>query len=172
MRALEAFSKHMKKPARKDWLYHFSDRKNLESIRSLGLLSKRIMDSIDVSYHPSGSTQSRESDERSGVLDYVSLSLTPDHPMKLAALRDGRISKAEVLRVNPAILSFDQIFFCPTMANRKDAEILLLDEAVEKGMIDFELLCGDRTDTDPKQLDRLRRCEILVLNCVPSSFID
>lgn len=171
MKALEVFAEYMKSPAEKDWLYHFTDARNLDSIREHGLLSKRVMNALDVIYCASGSNQSLKSDAASGVEDYVSLSLTDDHPMKRAVSRKARISKIVTLKVNPAILAFDQIIFCKTMANRKDAEFFHLDDAVAQGFIDFGVLYAEDECLRRSLCESQKKCELLIPNSVPPSFI-
>ncbi len=65
------------------YLYHFTERSNLESIRTNGgLFSWKYSEEHDIVVpKPGGSCLSRELDELYGLEDYVRLSFTRNHPM-------------------------------------------------------------------------------------------
>ena len=76
------------------YLYHFTDRRNIPSIkRHGGLLSWSYCEKhkIDIP-NPGGGNLSRNLDEMRNLQDYVRLSFTTEHPMMYVAMKDGRIS--------------------------------------------------------------------------------
>ena len=64
-------------------LYHFTSRRNLESIRHYGgLFSWWYLDTHDITVPcPGGNAFSKQLDRYNGLQDYVRLSLCPEHPM-------------------------------------------------------------------------------------------
>jgi hypothetical protein len=76
MTTLEIFFAQMGKQRKESWFYHFTAASNLLSIKIKGILSKRVMEALDIDYVASGSAQSRKSELLSRIYDYISLSLT------------------------------------------------------------------------------------------------
>ncbi len=73
------------------YFYHFTDRRNLDSIRrNGGLLSWKYCEdnSIEIPF-PGGDGPSRSLDTRHGLADYVRLSFCSDHPMRYHVDRRG-----------------------------------------------------------------------------------
>jgi len=85
-----------------NFLYHFTDKKNLKSIkREEGIFSKKYISEEDFSIKKSPSTKgSKIRDTKRSLYDYVYLSYVPIHPMMLAAVRDGRIEEPVILRID------------------------------------------------------------------------
>lgn len=73
------------------YFYHFTDRRNLESIKRMGgLYSWRYCEEHDISIpYPGGDGTSRSLDSRHGLSDYVRLSFCTDHPMKWVLEQKG-----------------------------------------------------------------------------------
>ena len=73
------------------WLYHFTDRSNLESIRKYGgLLSWEYCQNHGIIIpKPGGNLDSREYDKQSNLQDYVRLSFCIYHPMSFKLQLDG-----------------------------------------------------------------------------------
>ena len=73
------------------YFYHFTDRRNLESIRRAGgLYSWRYCEEHNISIpYPGGDATSRSLDSRHGLSDYVRLSFCTDHPMKWVLEQKG-----------------------------------------------------------------------------------
>lgn len=84
------------------FLYHFTDRRNLSSIkRSGGLLSWSYCEKNNIIVpRPGGGDISRQLDKRRNLQDYVRLSFTTQHPMMYAARSDGRISDPVILQID------------------------------------------------------------------------
>jgi len=94
--------------------FHFSDRKNLPSIKKHGLLStselRRLGLFKDVT--PGGDTNSQESDHKTGTDQYVCLCFTDNHPMSYVA------SSTRTLFVNAVVAS--------TSASRSAFQLVML----------------------------------------------
>lgn len=86
------------------YLYHFTDRRNLESIiKHRGLLSWKYCVDHNISIpNPGGSAMSRELDTRYGLADYVRLSFCDDHPMAWRLKMGGGDLVLLKIRVNVA----------------------------------------------------------------------
>ena len=95
------------------YLYHFTDKGNIESIIKLGglysweyLLNNKIFIPF-----PGGDQLSRMLDSRFKLADYVRTSFCSDHPMKFVATKEGRIHNPVVLKIDPCIVTFRDTLF-------------------------------------------------------------
>lgn len=73
------------------YLYHFTDRRNLDSIRKNGGLYSWYYcqnNNIDIPY-PGGDSNSKYLDQSFGLQDYVRLSFCEDHPMSWRLQQEG-----------------------------------------------------------------------------------
>lgn len=102
------------------YLYHFTDRSNIQSIkRHGGLFSWSYCESHSISIpRPGGIGFGRQLDCNRGLEDYVRLCFTRQHPMMFVAKKDGRIP-------NPVILVIDikAAFLKHTLFSNKNATI-------------------------------------------------
>lgn len=73
------------------YFYHFTDKRNLESIRKMGgLYSWQYCEDHDIEIaRPGGDSTSRSLDRRHGLQDYVRVSFCTDHPMKWILEQQG-----------------------------------------------------------------------------------
>lgn len=96
------------------FLYHFTDRKNIESIIEYGgLFSWKFLKEHAISVHnPGGDRTSQIRDERMGLNDYVRLSFCENHPM--AYVVSGRNADTELvlLKIKPDVACFETTLFC------------------------------------------------------------
>jgi hypothetical protein len=150
-------------------LYHFTDVRNLPSIRKHGLLSVAQLEArrIEVAA-PGGNQWSREADARLGMQHFVHLCLLPEHPMEYRAKQDGRLGETIFLRVRPAVLNVDGVLFTDAVANKAD----VIPRSIEHidNHLDHEVIYR-RTDwKDPEvreRRNRLKKFEILIPDQVP-----
>jgi hypothetical protein len=155
------------------YFYHFTDRRNLSSIRERGgLHSTAKLREIGIdTFHPGGNELSLDADRRFGMDRFVHLCFNTNHPLEYLARQDGRIQRTAWLYVNPAVLALKGVLFTPGVANRADMVAVPIFEAAD--MIDFEVLYT-RTDwSDPAIYARRQaaeRCEILVPDTVPFKY--
>lgn len=154
-------------------LYHFTDWRNLASVREHAALysTAQLHRKGITAFHPGGNDISLDADHRFGMDQYVHLCFNTNHPLEYLARRDGRIERTAWLYVKPEVLEMDGVLFCPGVSNRTDMEAVPIREAAE--LIDFEVLYT-RTDwSDPAVYARRQaaeRCEILVPKKIPFRF--
>ena len=155
-------------------LYHFTDRRNLASIRELGGLYSLVkLNEMGVQIAaPGGNDWSHDADACKGLDIYVHLCFRNTHPMEYRAREDGRITDSIFLQISPEVLEQDGVMFAADVSNKGGVTIHSLEEAKE--MIDFEVLYT-RTDwRDPKVKERLQQAEkyeILVPDFIPLELI-
>lgn len=157
----------------KNWaFYHFTDDRNIASIREHGLLStstlkKRGMDTVT-----GGNQWSLEADKLKGMDVYVHLCFFKDHPMEFKARKEGRIEQSRFLAIKPAILRTAGALISKDVSNKANASYGDPSEYIEQ--IDLEVIYT-RTDwkdkTIQERLKDAKKCEILIPDHVPSEFI-
>jgi len=154
--------------------YHFTDTRNLDSIRKAkGLLSLAELNRRGIrTPAPGGNDWSHEADERVGLHDYVHLCLFTDHPMEYRAKQEGRILESRFLEIHVDVLTLDGIRFTPDVSNKRGVELLTLAEASET--MDFQVVY-DHTDWRGSEIKQRRlaakKFELLVPRCVPIELI-
>ncbi len=92
--------------------YHFTDWRNLESIKAHGGLYSWMScneKNIDI-FLPGGNILSRHNDRKNGTQDYVKLSFCRNHPM---AYRVAKEKEAELvlLAIDPRVATWDSTLF-------------------------------------------------------------
>ena len=132
--------------------FHFTDTRNLPSIRSKGGLFPwaSVKDEVVA---PGGNDWSHEADEQRGLDEYVHLALFNEHPMEYRAKERGDILSSQFLSIDSSILHRDGVLFCPDVSNKSGVVPLTFSQAVEA--MDFEVIY-DRTDWRDPEI-KLRR---------------
>lgn len=152
--------------------YHFTDTRNLPSIRTRGGLYPWSQLNGGV-IAPGGNDWSHDADAGKGQDKYVHLCLFPEHPMEWIARRDGRIMESIFLRIAPDIIYRDGILFCPDVANKSGVDALPLAQAVKE--MDFEIINQAHSHwLDPPLFERKKRAlkyELLVPGQISLSII-
>lgn len=121
-----------------DSLWHFTDKRNVESIREYGLLSwaelqrKGLAPAV-----PGGNKWSHDADQRSGVDNYVHLSFNQQNPMLYIAKQDKRIIDHVWLQIDLSVIGAGTRYTAD-VANKADVQ--LLDSKSAIATIDFEAL--------------------------------
>ena len=155
-------------------LFHFTDRRNLASIRAhggllpLAHLRKR---KIEIAA-PGGNEWSHDADEMKGVDQHVHLCFRPTHPMEYVAREDGRITDSIFLQIHPDVLWWDDVKFTADVSNKSGVSLYTVEEA--RGLIDFEVLYTRTNWSDPAiqaRLGQAEKYEILVPKKIPLSMI-
>lgn len=155
-------------------LYHFTDRRNLESIRDQGGLHPLSdLKKRDVKIPaPGGNQWSRDADELKGMGRYVHLCFRSNHPMEYLARQDGRIGDSIFLEIHPSVMQFPSVMFTPDVSNKADVEAVPIIQATE--LIDFEVLYS-RTDWSDQaiqqRLKQAEKYEVLVPCHIPLTHI-
>lgn len=155
-------------------LYHFTDRRNLTSIRELGgLYSLTKLNEMGVEIAaPGGNDWSHDADACKGVDQFVHLCFRNTHPMEFRAREAGRIVDSIFLHVHPEVLELEGVMFTSEVSNKAGVTIHSLEEA--KDMVDFEVLYTRTNWRDPQIKERLQqaeKCEILVPDFIPLELI-
>lgn len=134
-------------------LYHFTDARNLPSIRVHGILSRRELARREVtSVAPGGNQWSWGADDLSGVSDYVHLCFTQNHPMEHIARADGRIQQSKYLWIHPSALEIAGAKITLGVSNKRGVTLQEPEEAFDQ--MDLEVLY---TRMDWKQADIQQR---------------
>ncbi len=102
--------------ARITWLHHFTDTRNIPSIRKVGgLYSRHHLKGMGLEkFHPGGNQWSLDADEMVGMDKYVHLCLRTNHAMEHIAKQDGRIEKTVWLYIDAASVFKTEGTACPT----------------------------------------------------------
>ncbi len=154
--------------------FHFTDSRNLESIRTHGLLSlgeikERSLDGVVFG----GNDWSHDADRIKGFDAYVHLCFRRSHPMAYCAQQDGRIEKVEFIRVKPDIILKDGVKFTLDVSNKSG--INALDYQKFQRSADFKVLYTKTDWSKPEIRARLRaaeKYEILIPGSVPTEYLD
>ena len=156
------------------YLYHFTDSRNVPSIKQNGLLSRRELESRKINgFIPGGNQWSLDADIQKGVDAYVHLSFIRRPGMLHTALTEGRIQDEKVLGILPEIILTKGVFFTNVVSNSSEATFFTVDGFNETNF-DLQVLL-DRTDwTDQAIKERLnivKKYEILIPTMVPVEYI-
>lgn len=159
--------KYLGPEMRHSCLYHFTDHKNLISIKKLGLLSMRLLRQQNVAVVPGGNRWSLDADLQFGMDAYVHLCFSDDHPMEYRAKNaDARYFK--FLHVDPAVMQLPGVLFSDDVSNKRGVKRYPIQSGLD--IVDTEVLY-ERTDwKNPAIKERLlkaRKCEVLVPTRVP-----
>lgn len=106
-----------------DRLYHFSNRKNLESIKKYGICSISEMKRLGISSKYSSSDGSRDIDSSKQLSQYVHLSYERDTPMLYIALAEGRLYDYVIFEVNPIVIFYKETKYSNINAASNEAVI-------------------------------------------------
>ena len=96
-------------------LYHFTDSRNIPSIKKHGLYSfaalkaKLNLDS-GTDFYPASSENSREIDYRRDLNNYIRLCSEKNHPMATIALNENRINSVSWIKLDFAEIVFKNNF--------------------------------------------------------------
>jgi ssDNA thymidine ADP-ribosyltransferase DarT-like protein len=152
-------------------LFHFTDRRNLPSIKTVGgLFSYARLKEMKVEIPaPGGNDWSHEADAYKSMDQYVHLCLRPTHPMEHAARVDGRIASSIFLSIHTDVLQIKGVRFTAGVSNKADVESHSIEDAI--GILDFDMLYGGWKDwSNPEiqaRLQQVEKYEILVPDHVP-----
>jgi hypothetical protein len=152
------------------WIWHFTDKSNLDSIkRHGGLFPLRELEKRGIVIPvPGGNEWSHDADKAKGLDAYVHLTFCASHPMLFRAKEDGRITDPIWLRIDKSIILDPDVRFTSDVSNKAGVSVLDHDEAKQK--IDFEVLYTHMDWNVPEIQSRRQaaeKAEILVPNIVP-----
>lgn len=153
--------------------YHFTDRSNLSSIKSHGLLStaqlhkRKLFNSVKTG----GDENSLASDRANGTDGYVCLCFTSNHPMAHVAREAGRIDPV-YLSINPEIIWTNGAMITSAPSNQNGIPKRPVADTLKE--IDLEVIYKRMEWGDPAINQRLRtaeKYEILIPNEVALKYI-
>jgi hypothetical protein len=153
--------------------FHFTDTRNLASIRNHGLLSLAELTGQKVVIPaPGGNDWSHDEDRRIGMDRYVHLCFFADHPMEFRARNEEHIKETVFLRISHKVLDLPDVLISTGVANKRGVERLPPNEAISR--LDLPVIYT-RTDWKDKDIQaRLKiakKYEILVPNTVTIELI-
>ena len=104
-------------------LYHFTDPRNLESIRLFGLMSWQQLIQQDIGHFPGSDKDSRRIDARKCLENYVHLCLFPEHSMAELAVKQKRIESFVWLTIDCSVIRIETTQFSDQNATANAAII-------------------------------------------------
>ncbi len=104
-------------------LYHFTDPRNLESIRHFGLMSWQKLIQRDIGHFPGSDNDSRRIDARKCLENYVHLCLRPEHSMAELAVKQKRIKSFIWLTIDSSVIRLESTLFSDQNATANAAII-------------------------------------------------
>ena len=150
-------------------LYHFTDSRNLESIkRHGGLFSwwQCHTQGIRITA-PGGNSSSQERDKKNDLQDYVRLSFNDKHPMMYVAQRYGRVRDVKILRIDPSVIYLEPTLFSNVNANDAEAYVGISLKSFER--VKFPIATAERWDGCQEK--KFFQAEVLVNRHVPLDLI-
>lgn len=121
-------------------LYHFTDKVNLKSILSNGLLSAKEILKRGLPCKYASSKDSRMIDKEMGLDDFVRLSFVRNHPMMHTSMTSYGLHPV-IIEINPFIALMPNVFFSDRNTLRKNAQIG--QNASDLKKIDFATILSD-----------------------------
>lgn len=129
------------------FLYHFTDPRNIPSIKKYGLLSWYELNKKNIYHIPASNSLSRNLDTRRNLEDYVRLSLNTNHPMFARAINEGRVKNLVWLKIDPIVMNFPDTLFSNDNATSNRAVIINnKDTALKSNSSQAEVLVKKRID--------------------------
>src|SRR4051794_21194092 len=98
--------------------YHFTDSRNVPSIRKHGLLSMRKIRALGLGVAPGGNEWSLEADQRVGMDAYVHLCWKDNNAMEYLARQDKRIETAVYFQIDPDVIHTAGTLVTADVANK------------------------------------------------------
>ena len=152
-------------------LYHFTDSRNLSSIRQNGgLYSWWKAEELKIEVPmPGGVGFGRDLDRRYGLQNYVRLCFTKQHPMLYIAQREGRVLNPVILEIKLDVSYFKETRFSNMNATKTGHKQGLLLEDLKR--IRFDLVMQPNHFDISDNEKHFYQAEVLVLEKIPIEFI-
>lgn len=151
-------------------LYHFTDTRNIESIRRLnGLYPLATLRGQGIEIPaPGGNQWSIDADAMKGVDRFVHLCFFDEHPMEFIARRDGHIQTTRFLSVDPRILCLGETRITLDVSNKSGIPCLAVQEALEQMDLDVMYTRMDWSQPDIQARRRqVEKYEVLFPGLIP-----
>jgi len=154
-------------------IYHFTERKNLKSIKDNGGLYSLAkiyeMKLKDISYV--SNDWSHDADSFKGLDSYIHLCFVKnEHPMAFKAVENNK--DIVWLDINTAVLNFDGVLYTDDIANK--ASVITLDNDTAKNTLDIEAIYKFLPFNEEGNRERkvaTYKYEILVPDFIPLNYI-
>lgn len=170
---LDVFLERISTSPQQGCFFHFTDRRNLRSIRKHGLLPTRELRRREIEIPaPGGNQWSQEADAAAGMDAYVHLCFKTGHPMEKRAQEGGNIQDLVHLQVRPDIIRLPKVLITDDVANKRGVKALPATSMLDE--LDLEVLYTRTNWSDPAIRGRLvaaEKCEILIPGGVPVDYI-
>ena len=150
------------------YFYHFTDERNLDSIRKYGgLLSWKSCNTYGVEIpSPGGDLQSRQLDKKYNLQDYVRLSFCEDHPMAHRHKIAGK--RLVLLKIKTDVALWERTLFSDINATDSNHHVGgSLYDLKRVNFVAVKKTYVSRDDNDFKH----HQAEILVKTVIPKEFI-
>ncbi|MCU0470848.1 MAG: DarT ssDNA thymidine ADP-ribosyltransferase family protein [Arcicella sp.] len=152
--------------------YHFTDKANLQSIKTNnGLYSWDycIKNNINVPYFGGGEL-SRSLDSKANLQNYVRVSFTRQHPMMYVAQKEGRIQNPIILEISLDVAYLLNTKYSDRNATKNGVRIGNDIEALNR--IKFDLVKKNKHfDIENEEERSYFQAELLILEHIPIEFI-
>lgn len=167
-------NQHVLRSPQQRVFFHFTDMRNLPSIRQHGLLSTQELKKRGIVVPAFGGNQwSLDADRAKGMDAFVHLCFMVGHPMVSHAVADGRFQRVIYLKVRPDIIKQPGVMMTIDVANQSGVVPLPPSQALDA--LDIPVIYTRTKWKDPAVNARLQaahRCEVLVPNSVATEFIE
>ena len=152
--------------ARIPFLLHFTDERNLPKIRDCGgLFATATLRQAEIEFFPGGDAASLALDTNTGMDAYVHLCFRGRHAMAHRVRERNPGVTLKYLRIDRSILFEPDVLFAPGVGYAQGVQPVPVLEAVDQGMIDFQVLYTFMDWSVPEIWARRQAaelCEILV----------
>ena len=153
--------------------YHFTDLRNIPTIRENGLLSLAELQNRKITkFYPAGNQLSQNVDSSKGLNKFVHLCLHYNHPMEYIARMQGRVANTIFLAVSLDVLEVTGVRFTSGVANKAGVCLLHPEDAYSE--LDFEVIYDGLNFSESCVRERHNiavRYELLVPNYIPLKYI-
>lgn len=170
---LDQFIRRVRASNQFDHLYHFTDKKNLPSIKQRGLLCTSDLRKLGLfdQVVPGGDSNSLISDVKAGTDQYVCLCFTSNHPMCFRAAERGL--DPVYLSINPEIIKAPGVMVTDAPSNQNGVVPVLAAQGLDNLHLDCIYNWIDWSQNPGVRGQRIlaEKYEILVPRAVATSYI-
>lgn len=170
---VEQFISEVKNSKQHTTFYHFTDVRNLPSIKNHGLLSLEQLSARAIKVTaPGGNDVSVSLDKASGMDRYVHLCFTRSHPMELRARQAKRIIEVDYVRVRTDVLKVAGSMITNDVANKTGVKPEPASTML--GKLDLEIIytwMDWKQEPIKSRIKAANRYEILIPDHVPLEYI-
>jgi len=156
------------------YLYHFTDKRNVEGIRKRGGLYsfKELGNSTANEIFCGGNDWSHDADRMYEVDDFVHLCFTQNHPMEYLARQEGRIQDTYWISVHRDVLHLEGVRFTNDVSNKAGITLLTSEQAVEEldHEATFTFINFNMADNQQRK-QKAEKYEILIPKHIPLNYL-